>query len=232
MEKLRVQKILADAGYCSRRRAEALIEAGKVKCNGHPVRIGDKALPTDLLTVDGERVFIPRKKEFRYIMLNKPRGYVTTLSDEQGRRCVTDLLEGVSERVYPVGRQRRDHVQTVHSRREGKRREVGAARDCRGKHVRKAGLCRQTQFPQRRLLRAPDVEVDEQRAAARLRECDGKGRRSNRLALARARGDDQQAVSKRLVMRRVKQMPQPADALRKLGGGIVPKEPHGISAHA
>ncbi len=104
MEKLRVQKILADAGYCSRRRAEALIEAGKVKCNGHPVRIGDKALPTDLLTVDGERVYIPRKKEFRYIMLNKPRGYVTTLSDEQGRRCVTDLLEGIDQRVYPIGR--------------------------------------------------------------------------------------------------------------------------------
>lgn len=104
MERIRIQKLLSDAGYCSRRRAEALIEAGKVKCNGHPVRIGDKALPTDLLTVDGERVNIPRKKEFRYIMLNKPRGYVTTLSDEQGRRCVTDLLEGVGERVYPVGR--------------------------------------------------------------------------------------------------------------------------------
>lgn len=104
MEKIRIQKLLSDAGFCSRRRAEALIQAGVVKCNGHPVRLGDKALPTDLLTVDGERVYIPRKKEFRYIMLNKPRGYVTTLSDEQGRRCVTDLLDGVGERVYPVGR--------------------------------------------------------------------------------------------------------------------------------
>ena len=104
MEKIRVQKLLSDAGYCSRRRAEALITAGKVKCNGHPVHLGDKALPTDLLTVNGERVYIPRKKVFRYIMLNKPRGYVTTLSDEQGRRCVTDLLDGIEERVYPVGR--------------------------------------------------------------------------------------------------------------------------------
>ena len=104
MEKIRVQKLLADAGYCSRRKAESLIDAGKVRCNGHPVRLGDKALPTDIITVGDERVFIPKKKEFRYIMLNKPRGYVTTLSDEQGRRCVTDLLDGVDTRVYPVGR--------------------------------------------------------------------------------------------------------------------------------
>ena len=104
MEKIRIQKILADAGYCSRRKAEALIQAGKVKCNGHPVSLGDKALPTDLITVGDERVFVPKKKSCRYIMLNKPRGYVTTLSDEQGRRCVTDLLAGIPERVYPVGR--------------------------------------------------------------------------------------------------------------------------------
>ena len=94
MEKIRIQKLLSDAGYCSRRKAEALIASGKVKCNGHPVTLGDKALPTDHITVLGEPVYIPKKKEFRYIMMNKPRGYVTTLSDEQGRRCVTDLLEG------------------------------------------------------------------------------------------------------------------------------------------
>ena len=104
MEKIRIQKLLSDAGYCSRRRAEALIAAGKVKCNGHPVKIGDKALRTDLLTVDGEQVYLPKKTAYRYIMLNKPRGYVTTLSDEQGRRCVTDLLTGIEERVYPIGR--------------------------------------------------------------------------------------------------------------------------------
>ena len=104
MEKIRIQKLISDAGYCSRRKAETLIEAGRVKCNGHPVRLGDKAMPTDLITVNDERIYIPKKKEYRYIMLNKPRGYVTTLSDEQGRRCVSDLLDGVSERVYPVGR--------------------------------------------------------------------------------------------------------------------------------
>lgn len=104
MEKIRIQKLLSDAGYCSRRRAEALIAAGKVRCNGHPVRLGDKAAKTDLITVNGERVDIPKRAAHRYIMLNKPRGYVTTLSDEQGRRCVTDLLTDIPERVYPIGR--------------------------------------------------------------------------------------------------------------------------------
>lgn len=104
MEKIRIQKLLSDAGYCSRRRAEALIAAGRVRCNGHPVRVGDKAAKTDLITVNGERVDIPKRAAHRYIMLNKPRGYVTTLSDEQGRRCVTDLLTDIPERVYPIGR--------------------------------------------------------------------------------------------------------------------------------
>lgn len=104
MEKIRIQKLLSDAGYCSRRRAEALIAAGRVRCNGHPVRLGDKAAKTDLITVNGERVDIPKRAAHRYIMLNKPRGYVTTLSDEQGRRCVTDLLTDIPERVYPIGR--------------------------------------------------------------------------------------------------------------------------------
>ncbi len=80
------------------------MEAGRVQRNGRPVKPGDKALPTDILTVDGERVHIPKKKALRYIMLNKPRGYVTTVSDELDRRCVMDLLEEVGERVYPIGR--------------------------------------------------------------------------------------------------------------------------------
>jgi 23S rRNA pseudouridine2605 synthase len=101
---IRIQKILADAGYCSRRKAEALIQAGRVKRNGRPVKLGDKASPKDLLTVDGEKIAVPKKKNLRYIMLNKPRGYVTTVSDDLDRRCVMDLLEGVEERVYPVGR--------------------------------------------------------------------------------------------------------------------------------
>lgn len=104
MEKVRIQKIIADSGYCSRRKAEEFISKGLVKVNGHPAKLGDKATAKDNITVSGERIFIPKKKKYLYIMMNKPRGYVTTVSDELDRKCVMDLLEGVNERVYPVGR--------------------------------------------------------------------------------------------------------------------------------
>lgn len=104
MEKIRIQKMIADSGYCSRRKAEELISRGKVKLNGHPVKLGDKCGYQDIITVDGERLYMPRRKNFVYIMMNKPRGYVTTVFDELDRRCVMDLLDGVGERVYPVGR--------------------------------------------------------------------------------------------------------------------------------
>lgn len=104
MEKVRIQKIIADSGYCSRRRAEQYIQNGEVKVNGRPCSIGDKADPrNDLITVNGEKI----KSDgvtLRYIKLYKPRGYVTTMSDEQGRKTVTDLLDGIEERVYPIGR--------------------------------------------------------------------------------------------------------------------------------
>ncbi|MDE7364572.1 MAG: rRNA pseudouridine synthase [Ruminococcus sp.] len=104
MEKIRIQKMIADSGYCSRRKAEELISKGKVKLNGRSVKLGDKCGFNDIITIDGERINMPRKKKFVYIMMNKPRGYVTTVSDELDRRCVMDLLEDVEERVYPVGR--------------------------------------------------------------------------------------------------------------------------------
>jgi len=104
MELIRLQKIIADSGFCSRRKAEEYIERGKVKVNGHPAKLGDKAGFRDEITVCGERIYRPKKKNFIYLMLNKPRGYVTTVSDELDRKCVMDLLEGVNERVYPVGR--------------------------------------------------------------------------------------------------------------------------------
>ena len=104
VEKIRIQKMIADSGYCSRRKAEELMTQGRVKLNGHPVKPGDKCGYKDLITIDGERLAMPRKKNFVYIMLNKPRGYVTTVSDELERRCVMDLLGDVEERVYPVGR--------------------------------------------------------------------------------------------------------------------------------
>lgn len=108
MEKIRIQKLLADAGYCSRRKAEELITKGKIKLNGHPVKLGDKASYQDIITVSGERVYLSRKKSYRYIMMYKPRGYVTTTSDELDRRCVMDLLSEEEERLYPIGRLDKD----------------------------------------------------------------------------------------------------------------------------
>lgn len=96
--------MIADSGFCSRRKAEALISQGRVKVNGRPVKLGDKCGFKDIITIDGERIYMPKKKNFIYIMLNKPRGYVTTVSDELDRRCVMDLISDIDERVYPVGR--------------------------------------------------------------------------------------------------------------------------------
>jgi len=109
MEKVRIQKIIADSGLCSRRKAEELIEQGRVKVNGHPCKLGDKALPgKDIISVNGENITVEKRKRLYYIMLHKPRGYVTTTSDELGRKNVTDLLTGVPERVYPIGRLDKD----------------------------------------------------------------------------------------------------------------------------
>lgn len=104
MEKIRIQKLIADAGYCSRRKAEELIKKGLVKINGRPASIGDQALPRDLITVADEPISAPKKKQYTYLMLNKPRGYISTMSDEKGRRCVADLVADVGVRVFPVGR--------------------------------------------------------------------------------------------------------------------------------
>ena len=104
MEPIRIQKIIADSGFCSRRRAEQLIAEGEVKVNGHPVKLGDKADPkNDIITVSGEKIQAGRIT-LRYIKLYKPRGYVTTMSDDLGRKSVIELLKGVDERVYPIGR--------------------------------------------------------------------------------------------------------------------------------
>lgn len=109
MKQERIQKIMAEAGLCSRRAAETIIEQGRVKLNGHPVKLGDKMDPAkDVLLVDNQRVQLPKKREYIYLMLYKPRGYVTTSSDEMGRRTVMDLLKDVPERVYPVGRLDKD----------------------------------------------------------------------------------------------------------------------------
>lgn len=102
--KQRLQKILAAAGLCSRRAAEAYINAGRVAVNGKTAGLGDSADPAvDVVTLDGKPV-PSGEKNFLYIMLHKPVGYVSTMSDERGRRTVRDLTADVGERVYPVGR--------------------------------------------------------------------------------------------------------------------------------
>lgn len=104
---VRLQKFMADCGIASRRKCEEIISAGKVKVNGHPAKVGDKVNPKkDLVTVYGKK--INKTAEMRYIMLNKPRGYVTTVSDEHAKKTVMQLMHGVKERVYPVGRLDRD----------------------------------------------------------------------------------------------------------------------------
>ena len=98
----RLQKILSGCGVASRRAAEKMIEDGRVTVNGEVATLGAKAaLGNDLIAVDGKLIAAPQKKT--YIMLNKPRGFITTLSDEKGRRTVLDLID-LPTRVYPVGR--------------------------------------------------------------------------------------------------------------------------------
>jgi len=99
----RIQKLLSAAGVASRRKAEALIRAGRVRVNGNTARLGDTAdRREDVIEVDG--VPLPKEPLKRYLLLNKPRGFVTTLSDEQGRRTVAELVADCGARVYPVGR--------------------------------------------------------------------------------------------------------------------------------
>ena len=104
MEKVRLQKYMADAGIMSRRAAEQEIINGNVSVNGHVAGLGVKIDPrNDVISYRGKRIRY-EKKEYTYIMINKPRGYLSTTTDDRGRKCVTDLLDGVSARVYPVGR--------------------------------------------------------------------------------------------------------------------------------
>lgn len=100
----RVQKIISEMGVMSRRAAEEAIRSGRVSVNDKIIQLGAKADPeTDKIILDG--VMLGHKNcEKLYIVLNKPKGYVTTLSDEKGRKSVIDLCEGISSRVYPVGR--------------------------------------------------------------------------------------------------------------------------------
>lgn len=97
----RLQKILSTCGVCSRRAAEKMIDEGRVTVNGEVAHLGQSAdVDNDIITVDGKLIAQPKKT---YIMLNKPRGYITSVSDEKGRRTVLDLID-LPTRLYPVGR--------------------------------------------------------------------------------------------------------------------------------
>lgn len=101
--KVRLQKFLSEAGVASRRKSEELINAGFVRVNNRVAKIGESVDPKrDTVTVHGKRV--TRTNNLYYILLNKPRGYVTTMSDDLGRKCVTELVSDIKERIYPVGR--------------------------------------------------------------------------------------------------------------------------------
>ena len=105
--RIRLQKYLSQCGVASRRGAEDMISAGRVKVNGHPAKLGDKVDPKrDKVMVAGKRVI--NQTEKMYIMLHKPRGYVTTMRDEQDRKCVADLVADAGQRLLPVGRLDKD----------------------------------------------------------------------------------------------------------------------------
>ncbi|HAS37407.1 MAG TPA: pseudouridine synthase [Ruminococcaceae bacterium] len=106
-DRIRLQKYLSMCAVASRRKAEELIAQGKVKVNGKVAEIGDKVSPRhDTVTVSGRK--IAANKKHYYIMLHKPRGFITTMDDEMGRKCVAELVSDVGARVYPVGRLDKD----------------------------------------------------------------------------------------------------------------------------
>ena len=103
----RLQKLIARSGLCSRRAAETLLTEGRVTVNGALARLGDKAdSETDVITIDGKRITFTEK--MASLMLKKPRGYVTTLSDELGRATAAELVADCGVRVFPVGRLDKD----------------------------------------------------------------------------------------------------------------------------
>ena len=104
MKEIRLQKYLSDAGLMSRRAAEEEIKLGNVSVNGHVAELGTKINPAKDVVAYKNRRVVYEKREYTYIMMNKPRGYLSSTSDDRGRKCVTDLLKGVDARVYPVGR--------------------------------------------------------------------------------------------------------------------------------
>ena len=107
-KKVVLQKYISACGFGSRRKAEELIKSGRVKINGKVAELGMRAdFVSDKVFIDGKKIE-PKISQNYYIMLYKPRGYVTTMSDEKGRKCVADLVKDIPDRIYPVGRLDKD----------------------------------------------------------------------------------------------------------------------------
>ncbi len=105
MEPIRISKYFTDCGVLSRRAADAAVEAGEVRVNGIPAVLGQKITPDiDEVTYKGKKIVLPTNPQKVTIMLNKPRGYLTTLSDDKGRHTVAELVADVGVRLYPIGR--------------------------------------------------------------------------------------------------------------------------------
>ena len=104
-QKIRIQKFFTDCGILSRRAAEDEIRNGRVKINGVTAEVGQKIDPSvDRVEYRGRVIEAQKKPRFTYVMLNKPRGYLSTVTDDRGRHCVTELVEDTGVRLYPVGR--------------------------------------------------------------------------------------------------------------------------------
>ena len=104
MENIRLQKFISECGIMSRRKAEDEIVAGKVKVNGRVASLGDKINPSSDVVEYNGKILEHAYKENIYIMLHKPRGYLTSMTDDRGRKCVSELVSDVGARVYPIGR--------------------------------------------------------------------------------------------------------------------------------
>lgn len=103
-----LQKYLSMCGVASRRKSQELISAGKVKINGCTAELGSRVVVgKDVVTVSGKKITYNCEEKY-YIMLNKPRGYITTMSDERGRKCTADLVKDIPARIFPVGRLDKD----------------------------------------------------------------------------------------------------------------------------
>lgn len=118
-EKIRLNKFIANAGVCSRRDADTLIEDGKIKVNGKVItEMGYKVTPTD--KVEYGKKLLSRQK-FQYVLLNKPKGFITTMEDDKGRRTVMDLIsKSTTDRIYPVGRLDRETMGLLLFTNDGK----------------------------------------------------------------------------------------------------------------